>query len=341
MEFGSDFHKITSLPVGLSLSDIYKEHRLYANGRQALEAILIANGVRCVWIPSYYCHESVSGLSRLGVKVVYYPCTPLTDPDKVIDGLNLGHGDALVLMNHFGLHKKPKTPKGHFLLIEDHSHDLISRWAIESDADWCFASLRKTIPIADGGILWSPKGLDMPMEAPHTQFALQNAALRYTAMAMKADYLAGKISDKETYLSMFRTTEDNLDRLPLSAISTVSKEILSTLDIRRWEQRKKNNWQILTSRLVVPRNYILTVENDEETLFSLILCFDSHSDREKVRKNLISNQVYPAVLWTIPIGVDTASEDFGSKMLSIHCDGRYAPEQMTELAKRINQAIDK
>lgn len=338
MEFGSDFHKIKDFPIGISLLDIYKAHRLYADGRQALEAILIDKEIKRLWIPSYYCHESVSGLGRLGIEVVYYPCTPLTDPDKAIAGLDIGHGEALVRMNHFGLHKKPKTPYGQFLLVEDHSHDLISHWAMESEADWCFASLRKTIPIADGGILWSPKGLNLPKEAPHSQFALQNAAQRYAAMDLKADYLAGKSSDKETYLSIFSKTEDNFDRLPISAISAVSKKIVSTLDIRRWNKMKKDNWQMLKSQLSIHNNYILTPDEEAETPFSLILCFDSRLRREKVRKNLISNDIYPAVLWIIPNNIDNASQDFGDRMLSIHCDGRYTLEQITELANLINQS---
>jgi hypothetical protein len=42
-----------------------------------------------------------------------------------------------------------------WLLVEDHSHDPFSPWAVGSSADYAFCSLRKTLPVPDGGLLWS------------------------------------------------------------------------------------------------------------------------------------------------------------------------------------------
>lgn len=340
MEFGSDFHKIKDYPNGKSILDIHKNCCLYADGRQALEDILLFENIKRVWFPSYYCHESIEGVRRLGIKVEFYQCTPLSDQNRAISNLPLEHGNALVRMNYFGLNSRPKTPYGQFLLIEDHSHNLISDWSSKSEADWCFASLRKTLPIPDGGILWSPKKRILPPQPSYSQLAFHNSFRRNAAMEMKSDYLDGKSSSKEDYLTEFRITEDNFGFIPISSISEVAKGIVKDLDLKEWYNLKKSNWSQLLKRLKPSDSYeILAPVLDNDTPFSLIMLFESNYEREKIRCNLISSEVYPAVLWHIPEGNDTQSLDFGNRMLSIHCDARYTEDDMVELANIINKTV--
>lgn len=340
MEFGSDFHKIEDLTKGYSILEIIGECNLYADGRQALEDILINENINTVWLPSYYCHESVEGVRKIGVEVKFYPCYPLSNPDDAIINLPVKHGDALVRMNYFGLMSKPSTPYGDFLLIEDHSHNPISDWAINSDADWCFASLRKTLPIPDGGILWSPKRKRLPPEPQYSQLAFHNSFRRNAAMELKKDYLEGLLNLKDEFLSEFRLTEENFGYIPISRISNVAKEIISEIDIKDWYCRKKLNWKKLQELLIPSSSYeIFTLDSANEIPFSLVLIFNTKTERERVRHRLIFNEVYPAILWTIPKGNDTESIDFGDRILSIHCDARYSLTDMNELAEKINNAI--
>lgn len=340
MEFGSDFHRIKNLIKGHSILNIIGECNLYTDGRQALEDILINNTTKRVWLPSYYCHESVQGVRKLGIEVLFYPCTPLSDQDNAIKNLPLGYGDALVRMNYFGLQEKPRTPYGNFIIIEDHSHNPISDWALDSDADWCFASLRKTLPIPDGGILWSPIRKALPPKPRYSQLAFHNSFRRNAAMEMKTNYLAGKINKKDDFLSEFRITEENIGFIPISSISNVAKEIVGEIDIKDWYNRKKLNWATLKELLVRHSSFdVLLPETENEIPFSLVLLFKNHNERERVRQKLISDTVYPAVLWSIPDGNDKNSIDFGERILSIHCDARYSTYDMEELAYKINKAI--
>lgn len=340
MEFGSDFHYVENYPQGYSLFNLLPNYRLYTTGRQALEAIVLQENIKRIWFPSYYCHESIVGIRKLGIEIKFYPCTPLCNQDRVIENLCLGHNEALVRMNYFGFHIKPKTPCGQFILIEDHSHNPISSWAMMSEADWCFASLRKTLPIADGGILWSPRKREMPEIPLSSEIACINTDRRYAAMKLKADYLTGKNIIKSSFLEEFHFTELRFDSLPISLISENSNKILSSLDINLWNDRKKNNWDTLYKSLIHKRSYrILKPESSAAIPFSMILLFDNFLFREKVRRELIDNKIYPAILWNIPVGNDPESVSFGKRMLSIHCDGRYCPEQMIELSTKINHII--
>lgn len=340
MEFGSDFHNIKDYQKGKSILDLIgQDYRLYADGRQALEALLLMNNIKRVWCPSYYCHESLEGGRKLGIKVEFYPCTPLSDPNEALARLPLYGNDALIRMNFFGLHKKPSTPYGNFLVIEDHSHDISSKWSLESEADWCFASLRKTLPIADGGILWSPTGKKLPDAPLKSPFAMENAVRRFAAMDLKADYLQGKDIVKDSFLQEFRDTEANFEKLPISAISETSKEIIETLDIEQWLDAKRRNWALLKQHMITDESYSILNPETEDAPFSLILMFKDSETRNTVRSRLIRMEVYPAILWSIPSYADAESIDFGDRMLSVHCDARYSEDDIKELCRRLNKAI--
>lgn len=342
MEFGSDYHRINNYPFGSSPHFLTGKFRLYTNGRQALEAILLKEHITRIWVPSYYCHESLAGVKQLGVDIEFYPCTPLCNADKVTNHLPFKHGDALLRMNYFGLQCKPKTTDQRCLLIEDHSHSLSGSWIKSSDADWCFASLRKTLPIADGGALWSPRGRALPVEPKASTDATENAIERYAAMNLKADYLSGAIIDKELFLNKLRRTEENFEKLRISAISNKSKEIVETIDIDEWNRRKKENWNILCEKIMTGSDSIfLRPEKESEIPFSLIMLFRTSTLRDTALKRMIAYNVYPAVLWRIPPGNDHRSIDFGERILSIHCDARYTQEQIKDLVEIVNKSINK
>ena len=73
-----------------------------------------------------------------------------------------------------------------WLLVEDHSHDPFSPWATSSSADYAFSSLRKTLPVPDGAILWSPRG--SPSAASRAGRA-DGSELKLAAMLLKGRYL--------------------------------------------------------------------------------------------------------------------------------------------------------
>lgn len=341
MEFGSDFHIIDNLPKGTSLLELLAtEANLYADGRQPIECILQHEKIQRLWVPSYHCQDSLAGLHRNGYELNYYNFTPAEDLEKAISSIPIELGDAVMVINHFGLSGKPEISDRDFILIEDHSHDLISDWARTSDADWCFASLRKTLPIADGGILWSPRRKALPAPPPATLPATGNSEQRYEAMRLKARYLKGENVQKEDYLKIFRETEERFDSLPISAISQASKEIISALDIRGWYRAKKENWDILRKSISSSKRCkVLEAQNIVGTPFSLILLFDNTELRDRVRAALIENNVFPAILWSIPDNVNRQSGNFGRNMLSIHCDGRYNSDHIKRLATIINTIL--
>ena len=339
MEFGSDFHAC-NYPIGESLLDIFRDANLYIDGRQALIDIIKDNEWECIWVPSYYCYEFIEALLPY-TKVRFYDYTPFENLNLIFNKITISDKEAIVVSNFFGLNYQSYNDIK-CTIIEDHSHDLISDWARNSDADWCFASLRKTLPIADGGILWSPKRHSLPLKPRQTTEGEKLASDRYKAMALKSQYLEGNRIDKDFFREIYIRTENEFDTLPISSISKQSFDIISQLDIKKWYNTKKNNWELAVANIRTNKDIkVLTSTTNihNKHPFSIVLKFSSQDVRDKFRTLLIQNKIYPAILWSIPSDKCSISQNFSNTMLSIHCDARYDSDEMMIMIKRINNII--
>jgi hypothetical protein len=98
----------------------------------------------------------VAGLIEIAV-YADDPCRP--EPDW--STLQPANDDVVLAVNYFGIRSGEPWRRWHekrsCFLLEDHSHDPVSGWALHSRADYAFSSLRKRMPVPDGAILWSPK----------------------------------------------------------------------------------------------------------------------------------------------------------------------------------------
>lgn len=336
MEFGSDFHKI-EYPVGKGMP--YGVFNHYASGRQPLLDVISFQGYKRVWVPSYYCGESLNILSRVDVEIKRYNCLPTDRSSDCITNLPLDPKDLLLLVNFFGLHGLLNSQQFPCDVIEDHTHDLIGEWALNSNARWAFASIRKTLPTADGGILWSPINSSLPKQHTRSNDVAGTIAYRYSAMDAKADYLQGKSVDKDIFLRNFKATEDRFGEFSLSDWSAITDQTISAFDIEGWYKQKRTNYRKLLSLLEFHNANPIIGKSEHSTPFSLIILFKNNAQRDKARSYLIRNNVYPAILWPDVYASDEAALDLSKCLLSIHCDGRYFENDMKELAKILNHVI--
>jgi len=337
-EFGSDFHYIDFSNGNNSLFDLFPNANYYANGRQALQAIISHCGWKRIWIPDYFCYDIIEYLKKTSIEVCFYHDTPFTDDREEILKLIYKKGDVLLRMNYFGIRAFRDSGKIPVPVIEDHSHDLIGDWPRNSNADWCIASLRKTLPIPEGGILWSPKGHKLPDKPNQTE---ENSCLvkkRWEAMILKKDYLLHRLQDKNKFRRLFIETETSFDKLPISSLTNDCKEYLEKFNIALWYKQKENNWLTL-SDIQSDRITILKKEIDCCNYFSMIILFKNNLERNKIRSHLIENNIYPAILWQIP-EYKVAYKDFSNRMLSIPCDGRYTLDNMLVLRTAIKEAFE-
>lgn len=335
-EFGSDFHRI-EYPVGTGLP--YRIFNHYVSGRQPLLDIVQTLGYRRIWVPGYYCGESLDTLKRLNVEIRRYCCLPTDNPDLAVRTLPFFPDDLLLRVNYFGIHGFHDSSNYCCDVIEDHTHNLIGEWALNSNARWCFASIRKTLPTADGGILWSPVNDVLPHQPKRSSDIASTISLRYSAMATKAEYLNGSIIDKNRFLNDFRFTEDRFGDFSISDWSEVTGDIVRNIDIEVWYSSKKKNLLKLISLLEFRYSQPILNNIDKSTPFSLIILFNSENKKENARSFLIRNNVFPAILWPDVDDKDRIAVDFSKRMLSVHCDGRYSEHDMIVLSQILNRVI--
>lgn len=343
-EFGSDFHRIdTNFTIadtdGLSLWNYYGCRNEYACGRHAIDAILAFKGWKRIWIPAYFCYEVIGHIKSIGMEVVLYDDNPLMqNDDEIVRKLNYCEGDVLLRVNYFGL-REWRSNKGIGVpVIEDHTHDPISEWARKSDADYCIASIRKSLPVAAGGLLWSPKGLELPKHLDATQECEKMALLRYEGMQMKKDYLLHKTPvNKDIFREKFLASEEMIEKLEISGIDKVSSEIASNMNLIQWTELRTKNWY-RAYELLKNSFTILEPLGDKfsQSPFSLIILCTSEAERVDLRSHLIANKVYPAILWTMPKDSPFADAfSISQRILSIHIDGQYNMSEIDEICERI------
>jgi len=209
VEFGSDFHTV-DYPRGKSLLEYFPESNLYASGRQALLDLAIARGWNRLWAPSYFCEESLDCVSRAGIELCKYNAIPLSNPNDIVSRIPVRKDDGLLIVNYFGLFDIRLFQDKGCEIVEDHIHNLIGDWSLNSNADWRIASLRKTLPIADGGILWSPKHHSLPTAPASNKITDSVMARRSCAMNLKSDYLKGDNVCKVSFCAYFAIRKRNL-----------------------------------------------------------------------------------------------------------------------------------
>lgn len=339
-EHGSDFHLVefdrhsstsTWWPGGISTG----------TGRDAL-ALLVAHGVahrgwQRVFLPTYYCGDVAPRLRDAGVDVLWYSAGP-ERKEAVPDGED---GDALVRIAYFGWGLTALSEPFGGEIIEDHTHD---PWgAVESSADFCFASLRKTLPLPDGGVLWSPQGYSLP-SPPDLDVVHEVAALsKLAAMALKRGYLLGGDVDKPTFRDLAVSGERAFGSGDVSGILPWSQEMLKEMPVEAWRLVRRENASAFQDALGEVEGIEVVGPPDAEAPLAVILRMSNRQVRDLLRTRLCNDDIYPAVLW--PFDPERRSslplEDlsFSDTTLALHVDGRYGLEDMRRVAQHVRKHV--
>jgi hypothetical protein len=346
-ELGSEFHFVSPMETG-EHSTWPSHAAYYGSGRDAMRSILLHGqrqyGWKRLWVPLYFCQDVVSALHSTGLEVCFYSDGPI-DSTPQLDQASLCKGDIVLLMNFFGLRCTAAPVQELQALgagvLEDHSHDPWSLWARHSTADWCVASLRKTLPLPDGGILWSPQGHELPSLPPVTEHRQRASLHKLAAMALKTLYLASDYDDKQQYRALAIAGEKEIAEGQISAMPQHSQALLGTFPVLNWRIRRQENVAELYRAMHQIGWLDCLGKNSDAGIcpFGGILLVNSEERRNHIRVQLINAGVYPAILWpleNLPLTATTLPYiDFSRRMFMIHCDMRYGPEDMQRVASLI------
>jgi len=345
-ELGSEFDWHDTLASTTPVVDVFPpEHTLFSTGRAALltlgRLLNLGCGRRVCHLPSYFCPE-VSAALESEFDLDWYRDLP-NEPTADLATLRPVPGDVVLAVNLFGMRDRTDWDEWRgdhdgIILVEDHTHDPLSSWAKRSTADYAFASLRKTLPIPDGAVVWSPRSLLLPTPTSPPPASAHN---KLAAMVLKRAYLRGADVPKEAYRDLQRGSEHALTREIDSAASAFTSAILSVLDIPGLRRRREANTRLFLTVLNESRSFsakpLFLAWPDGNVPYNPALVFETGDQRDVFRNHLMGSNVFCPVHWQLNAGGvhsgDPDALDLSQRIMTVPVDHRNSPEDVIRIVE--------
>ncbi|WP_250007735.1 hypothetical protein [Actinoplanes sp. M2I2] len=334
-EIGSEFHWDPAVLLSKEATPplLPAGHQLYATGCGAMSALLrrLARPGR-LHVPSFFCMGVAEALSQ-DMPLAWYQHLPGDGPRW--ETVHAGPGDVVLAQNLFGredgagwrgwIDAHPDVT-----VLEDHSHDPFSPWARSSTAPYAVASLRKTLPVPDGAVLWSPRGLDVPAPAGPGN---EGSDLKLTAMLLKAAWLDGRPVAKDTFRTLQQRGEQALlgSDAPPGAFTSA---VLPLLDIAGLRAAATGNVRALESLL--PGVSAGARGPAGAAPFRVQLFCADQVSRDELLAHLARHGIFAPVHWRqdrhgFSSGDDEAA-DRAERILTLPVDHRCGPAEISRMA---------
>jgi hypothetical protein len=220
------------------------------------------------------------------------------------------------------------------VLIEDHSHDPLSFWTLSSQADYAFASVRKTFPAPDGALVWSPRRVPLPPE-PQIQ-DWKGSALKLAAMIWKREYLARKIAQpavKTVFRNFQLEGEKLLSGKQDAGISPWSRALLANGAPKSWRRKRERNVRFFLDHFPRGRDIQPLFEKWPEghCPLNVILVFKSRTLRERFRSRLGKLHIYTSIHWSLPPDASAHALELSERVLTVPVDQRYDSQDLLKI----------
>ena len=344
-EIGSTFYELTSTDVEFELLSKSKRDvsklslNYFYTGRNAFVAvmndIMSRQKYNSIWLPKYYCDTVIKLFQNNYNNIRFYDIDPFSF-NVEIDVIAFASPNDIVILNNFWGLSSFKDYNDILLpiIIEDHSHGWLSKASLNSKADYCICSLRKTLPIPLGAIAWCTNRNFIPKYDELEVEIDQSYQYFETSFRLKREFLQSNLKSKEDFLELSSKAENLLN---------LSKKVSKPKDshITLWKKYlefdtniiKKRNLDYMQRSLEITNKFKVVKRNDYIP-FGLLLAFKNESNFNSLKKWLISHSTYPAHLWP---GMKNSGE--WKFLLNIHIDFRYNIEDMCYLVEKINKWI--
>lgn len=332
-EHGS-FLPFTFWPPSPPASPWPPEVVLLGTGRQALRHIvkagIAAEGWQRLLLPSYVCPSVLDAVRPL-IPVTGYRHLPLQEPAFP----RLADSDAILVAAHFGVEPTGYQHLPSERVILDLSHDPLAPWADRAHHAYAFASVRKTLPVPDGGLAWAGEGRALPQVGEPTVEQVELAEEMVIAMYLKGEFLAGADVAKAEYLARARRFEERVVSLPDGAGTHFTAQVLARLPVASLRATRIEGAQTLGDLLAPVPQVSAT-----PTPFGVVLTFESEDHRDGVRAELVRAGIYPAVLWDVDREFASPEDiDWSARMLHLHSDYRYDGCDLERVAGEVLRAV--
>jgi len=335
-ELGSEFHWM-GLPQPPFL-DWPKAANGYLLARHAIADLLRARIVKgnALWLPTYFCPEVAESCHDICTIREYRDSPDWNEPDW--ESLRPSPGDVVLAVNYFGVRSGEPWDRwrqtSNCVLLEDHSQDPFSTWALHSNADFAVVSARKTLPIADGALLWSPIGKQLPPQPKDGDW--NGVALKTAAMMLKAEYLQGEGDGrlKAVFRDFQLRGEQMMRASRMSAISPPSFAYLADGVPESWRKQRSKNARYLSGRLdqLGHTNLLFNDWPEDVVPFAIPIVFSTQQERNECQSSLQKRDIYCPVHWVVQT-LDQGALSLSERILSLPVDQRYSEADMNRIVE--------
>ncbi|ABO34819.1 hypothetical protein MmarC5_0505 [Methanococcus maripaludis C5] len=343
---GIDFENSAYHHIKGNISTQQLDSIFVGDGRQAIKLLLeelIKKNHSEFYLPAYLCHSIIQPFAELNIEFKFYSCDEKLKPDL----RNIPENSVVYLIDYFGsdsLSKKEilEISKKNIVIL-DISHSILNKERLEilDKNVFMIASLRKIFPIPDGGILFYKKGI---LNMEKRVFEKNNNYIEMLeAMVLKKYYMNKSNSEtslKNYFLELYRNYEFLKDGLiTVKEIPPISMEILKNIDIKKMKTQRTVNLEYIYDNLNNPNVNTIYEKKELKSPFFIPLNFENGEIKERIRKKLIENQIYPPIHWEIPKEVPknfTFEHALSENILSVPIDHRYCQKDMEKILGILN-----
>lgn len=307
----------------------------YASGRTALYQILqsLVLKHRKLWLPDWLCHTMVDAVKKACFEYYFYELdSEFKATIDALDSSGFKDGEAVLMINYFGLQdltgisKSIRDTYPNAVIIED---DVQAYWEFSEKenpyADYRFTSLRKALPVPDGGLVKTQQ--PMPVAVCENTFA----PLKIKAGSMKFHRGEEGIMDEE-YLKLFKEGDNLIPENYDSVMSYDSQQLLAGTDLEKAKkQRQTNAAQLIAGLKDLGIKPIIPLAADCVPLFVPIYL----ENRDEVRRQMFQHEVFCPVHWPLASMMVKKGTEMAKHELSLIVDQRYNEENMNQIISLI------
>lgn len=301
-----------------------------------------------VLLPDYLCLSVISAMEAAGAEYDFYQVKGNLeiDMESLLAKINDDVG-MIYIIHYFGVPQPAEIVKklrqtaqaGSILLMEDITQALFSRDRQSMGfGDYIVASLRKWLPMTDGGLLAVRENLTAGRQLPCLKDAYDESVYRELLISvLRLQYEICPEADKEVYLQYER--EANASRyknLTPRKMTEASMGILRHGDMDALMDRRIENYNYLYERLEKIRWLKLLSRpffgQREYVPFGLTLLAE---DRDGLYRYLTEHNIIPEIQWILPSEYYEPGKEarfMSAHNLMIQCDQRYGLKEMKYVA---------
>lgn len=297
-------------------SPLYYKDGIYLNlCRSALRYFIRALGIKRIHIPYYTCPVVAEAIQKEGCTVIKYLLTKDLMPTK-----DFPTHEFILYNNYFGvLGNNVQTLANQYPnLIADNAQAFFSSVCCRASV----YSPRKFFGLPDGGIL---KGKDIPAIALNKGVSMNTVS----HLLKRIEYGA------ENGYADFVSNDSRLDDYYPEMMSNLTHAIMGNIDYEDVKKKRLRNFEYLISNLDT-KFPVSMAKDDVPLVFPLYI-----ENGERIRKHLISKQIFCAKYWpSIENEVPSSSVEYSmiKDIIAIPIDQRYDISDMDYILKVLKSA---